>query len=582
LSNGFAPLQASGSAALPVQGSRPAPGVLRPDPETAARYKALGWWMDESLGEVVRRHAKSNPDGLAFVTLEERLTWAGYDAAADRLAGLLVGLGLAAGDRVALQLPDRPLVHVGFLGCERAGLVVVGIGARGGRSEVAHLLTRAASTTLLIEDAPGLDLTELVADLLARGAGLTHIVAVRADGAATVYAVQASGGVAEVEVASAPDDEVRARALGPDDLFALNSTSGTTGLPKCVTQFQNRWVAFHHLAVASGRLTGDDIYASMVPAPFGFGLWTSHFTPTLLGATCAILPRFRPADAIELLAREKVTVLACVSTQFLMMLDSPKLDEVELSLRAMYTGGERVPEARARIWEERTGGIVLQFFGSNETGAFTCTTLEDPADKRFTTAGKIIPDLHVRLFDENGGDITATGGPGQPGGSGPTLSMGYWDDEGANDQLYTREGWMLMGDLVTIDDEGYLSVVGRTSDFIIRGGKNISAAQVEELVGSDSAVAVAAVVAVPDDIFGERVCVLVEPSGLPGAGKLDLARINADLAAAGTSKEILPEYLVVLESLPRSSGAKVAKGDLRKLAAELTAKAEPGSTIDHR
>jgi acyl-CoA synthetase len=536
--------------------------------------------MDESLGDVVRRHAKSNPDGLAFVTLDERLTWAGYDSGADKLAGLLVGLGLAAGDRVALQLPDRPLVHLGFLGCERAGLVVVGIGARGGRSEVAHLLGRSSSTTLLIEDAPGLDLTELVADLLQRGAGLAHVVAVRADGDATVYAV--SGEQLEVvTVEAAPDDEVRARALGPDDLFALNSTSGTTGLPKCVTQFQNRWVAFHHLAVASGRLSSDDIFASMVPAPFGFGLWTSHVTPTLLGATCAILPRFRPADALELLAREKVTVLSCVSTQFLMMLDSPKLDEVELSLRAMYTGGERVPEGRARIWEERTGGIVLQFFGSNETGCFSCTTLEDPAEKRFTTAGKIIPDLHVRLFDESGQDITASGGPGQPGGSGPTLSMGYWDDEGANDQLYTSDGWMLMGDLVTIDDEGYLAVVGRTSDFIIRGGKNISAAQVEELVGSDAAVAVAAAVAVPDDIFGERVCVLVEPSAVPGA-KLELSRINADLARAGTSKELLPEYLVVLESLPRSSGAKVAKGDLRKLAAELTAKAEPGATIDHR
>ena len=565
-----------------MRGSRPAPGMLRPDPETAARYKALGWWMDESLGDVVRRNAKANPEGLAFVTLDERLTWSGYDAAADRLAGLLVGLGLAVGDRVALQLPDRPLVHVGFLGCERAGLVVVGIGARGGRSEVAHLLNRSGSTTLLIEDAPGIDPAELVADLRGRGAGLTHVVAVRADGAATVYMVGSDAGVREIEVEPAEGAEVRARALGPDDLFALNSTSGTTGLPKCVTQFQNRWVAFHHLAVASGRLTSDDVFASMVPAPFGFGLWTSHFTPTLLGATCAILPRFRPADALELLAREEVTVLACVSTQFLMMLDSPKLDDVELSLRAMYTGGERVPEARARSWEERTGGIVLQFFGSNETGAFTCTTLDDPAEKRFTTAGKIIPDLHVRLFDESGADITATGGPGQPGGSGPTLSMGYWDDEGANDQLYTGEGWMLMGDLVTIDDEGYLAVVGRTSDFIIRGGKNISAAQVEELVGSDSAVAVAAVVAVPDDIFGERVCVLVEPSGLPGAGQLDLTRINADLAAAGTSKELLPEFLVVLESLPRSSGAKVAKGELRKLAAELTAKADPGSTIDHR
>ncbi len=564
-----------------ARGSRPTPGARRPDAETAARYKAAGWWSDESLGDRVRHHAQTQPDSLAFVTLDERLTWAGYSAAADRLAGLLVGLGLAVGDRVALQLPDRPLVHVGFLGCERAGVVVVGIGARGGRAEVAHLLDRSGATTLLVADDPALLIDELVADLRSRGSALSHVLAVRADGGATVHAVTTSGAHA-IDVAPADDADVRPRALGPDDLFALNSTSGTTGLPKCVTQFQNRWFAFHRLAAVSGRLRPDDIFASVVPAPFGFGIWTSHVTPTLLGAPCAILPRFRPDDALTLLERERVTVLSCVSTQFLMMLDSPKLADVELSLRAMYTGGERVPEGRARVWEERTGGIVLQFFGSNETGAFSYTSLDDPVDKRFTTAGRLIPDMQVRLFDEKGADITAGGGPGQPGGSGPVLSLGYWDDEAANDQLYTPDGWMLMGDLVTIDADGYLTVAGRTSDFIIRGGKNISAAQVEELIGSDAQVSVAAAVAVPDDLFGERVCVLIEPAASHRQAPIELARINAQLVAAGVSKEVLPEYLVVLDALPRSSGAKVAKGELRALAADLTAAAAPGTTIDRR
>src|SRR5262249_6486063 len=198
----------------------------------------------------------------------------------------------------------------------------------------------------------------------------------------------------------------------------------------------------------------------------------------------------------------------------------------------------------------------------NETGALSCTTPDDPQELRLRTAGRVIPEMHVRLLDpDDDTDVTAPGTPGMPAGKGPACCLGYYEDDDANRALFTADGWMRMGDLVTIDADGYLSVVGRTSDIIIRGGKNISAAQVEDEVSSHPAVALCAAVAVPDDTFGERVCVFAELQ--PGHGALTLEALRAHLDARGTGKELWPERLVVLDALPRSSGGKVAKGELR-------------------
>ncbi len=175
----------------------------------------------------------------------------------------------------------------------------------------------------------------------------------------------------------------------------------------------------------------------------------------------------------------------------------------------MYTGGEMVPYDRALEWEERTGSTVLQFYGSNETGALSRTSLTDDRELRLRTAGRVLPEMQVKLYDEQGNDVTAGGGPAIPACKGATECLGYWDDEAANGQLYTADGWMLMADLATIDDEGVLTVVGRASDIIIRGGKNISAPKVEEDVASHPAVALVAAVAMPDPTFGEKVCAFV-------------------------------------------------------------------------
>jgi acyl-CoA synthetase len=330
-------------------------------------------------------------------------------------------------------------------------------------------------------------------------------------------------------------------------------------MPKCVVHTQNRWYYFHQKAVANGELTADDVFLPVIPTPFGFGIWTSHTTPIYLGATTVRIERFDPVATCAAIAQHQVTVLCCVSTQLAMILANPASSEFDLtSLRVVFTGGEPLPYTQAAQFEELTGVKILQFYGSNETGMLSATTVEDTLHRRLRTAGRIVPEMAVRLFDGDR-DVTESG-RGQPVCRGPATSLGYLGGTD-HDKLFTKNGQMRMGDICELDADGYLVLTGRTSDFILRGGKNISAVAVEEVVATHPAVAVAAAVAMPDSLFGERVCAFVE---LKQGTTLDLATLVGHLLQQGVSKELLPERLEVLDELPRSSGGKVAKGQLRE------------------
>jgi acyl-CoA synthetase len=518
--------------------------------------------VSKALADVIGERAVEAPDRAAYLAGGARLSWAEYDALSQQLARLLLGLGLERGERLAVLLPDGPGVHVAYLAAEKAGLVVVGIGARAGFRELEHALrlTRASGLISRAEH-QGRSMPELVRDLREQGLSIRQHLVVEdelAEGQPVLVSGSRPGG------ASASDEidaRLRSRRLAAEDLFLLNFTSGTTGLPKCVKHDQKRWMSFHEFARSAGDLNESDVFMCVVPAPFGFGIWSGHVTPALLGVPTLLMPRFSAGEAICLIERHRPTVLAAVSTQLVMMVNSPALESHDLtSLRVVFTGGEALPYERAAEFEERTGARVLQFYGSNETGAVSRTTLRDSREKRLRTAGRVIDEMNVRLFDESGNDVTASG-RGQPGCKGPTLSGGYYDDEAANARLIRDDGWMMLGDIVQIDDEGYLRVIGRKGDFIIRGGKNISGPGVEEEVSRHPAVAVAAAVAMPDEVFGERVCVYAELR--PGAS-LDLEGLAADLERRGVSKEIWPERLIVLPELPRSSGGKLAKQRLRE------------------
>ena len=511
--------------------------------EDSARFRAAGWWSDATLSDAVRSNAENSPEQPAYVDHPGvSLNWREFDRIASSLAERLAGIGVVRGDRVAVWHRDSAAIHVLFVAIERCGAVVVGIGARAGTREVAAIL-RSSRPKILIRDQERSGAAAVVAD----------------ECPVSTLVLGGDAGAPQLEV----DAEAKALGvdsrLGPDDVFLINSTSGTTGLPKCVVHTQNRWHYFHQKAVANGLLTSDDIFLPVIPMPFGFGIWTSHTTPIYLGATAVILDRFSARAACEAIARHKVTVLCCVSTQLTMLMAEPVCREHDLSsLRVIFAGGEALPYRPAAEFEELTGAKILQFYGSNETGMLSATTVDDSRRHRLRTAGRIVPEMAVRLFDGDH-DVTETG-RGQPACRGPATSLGYLGGTD-HDKLFTRDGWMRMGDICEIDADGYLTVTGRTSDFILRGGKNISATQVEDAVTTHPAVAVAAAVAMPDAVFGEKVCLYAE---LADSQAIDLPELVQHLLALGVSKELLPERLIVVDELPRSSGGKIAKGQLRE------------------
>src|SRR3984957_5868387 len=252
--------------------------IITADPVAAAKYRADGWWSDERHADRVRKLAAERPNDPAYITETARFTWADYDTASERIAAALLELGLERGDRVAVVLPGGPAVHAALVGVEKAGLVAVGIGARAGDREISHLLTRTAAKALITHAVQrGRPASDLKAAVVAQSAALEHLVLVPdflvADQPILV------DGVASTATGPVPLD----LGIGPDELFLLNSTSGTTGLPKCVMHTPNRWYYFHKLAEAAGRFRSDEVFLGAVPAPFGFGMWTAHFSPAILG-----------------------------------------------------------------------------------------------------------------------------------------------------------------------------------------------------------------------------------------------------------------------------------------------------------
>lgn len=534
------------------------------DPRIVERYTEAGWWGRDTMSEVVARRRAEQPHDIAYIANGQPHSWLEYDEMADRLRAILTD-ALPAQSRLAVVLPDSLEVHAVLVAAERANVVSVGIGVRAGDAEIAHLMTTSGAVSLVsAQSSNGRSASELRAALLALGVPLE------------LHLVLEGGAVQDLWLRPGPRPAaapVGPRVgFGPNEMFMLNSTSGTTGQPKCVIQFQNRWMHFVQLARDAGRLGPDDVLLAAVPAPYGFGLWTSHFAPAILGARTVLLPKFDADEMARLIERERVTTLLCVSTQFRMLLESAQARERDLSsLRVMFTGGEAVPYEKAVEFEERTGATVLQFFGSNESGAFSYTTLEDPRERRLRTAGRLIPTMDVRLYDEAGAVISTPDTPGQPGGTGPLTGVGYYSNEEGNRELFADDGSVLMGDLVSVDEAGYLTVVGRKSDIIIRGGKNISAAHIEEAMDTHPAVSMSAAVPVTDPVFGERVCAAVE---LKPAARLSLADLTAHLLERGMTKEYLPEYLMVVDALPRAGGEKVAKGEVRRLASAAVAAGE--------
>ena len=511
-----------------------------------AAWRAGGMYSDLTVGEAITAGGVAHGgDRIVFARVEgdtTAVTLAELVERAETCAHRLAGVGVGAGDMVVIQTPaDRSGTEV-LAAVWLLGAVAVPIATTATAGETAHALRQTgAACAVVAPEWRGRDLvTPLVNDNVHRVVVLGHEAV---DGAVAL------GGITPVAVPGGHRPH-------PSSVACVLYTSGSTAEPKGV-QHSHETLLCGLTAVpadASSRMLGT-FPAGHVAALLGL------LRPLTAGGTTVVMDRWSARAAAELIEEYRIT--ASVGTPFFL---STLLDEAERSgrdissLERFLCGAAAVPpELVAR--SEAAGIVTWRTYGSTEHPAISSGGPADPPEKRRLTDGRVTPGNEVRLLDENGVDVA----PGQEGeivARGPKQFLGY-QDAAADADAFVHATWFRTGDLGRFDEDGYLVVTDRLKDIIIRGGENISAREVEEVLSRLPGLAEVAVCAAPDQLWGEAVCAVVVPR--EGTTPPTVQELHEVASLAGLAAHKVPTKVVVTEALPRTAAGKVRKRDLRLL-----------------
>ncbi|HEX4447667.1 MAG TPA: long-chain fatty acid--CoA ligase [Polyangiaceae bacterium] len=478
-----------------------------------------------------------------------------------RLAGALVGLGCRPGDKVVLMMPNAPEVLVTYPAAWRAGLAIVPVLFVLEARELAYILANSGARVIVtssdlapkVEEATrGLDVHVLVSR------GDRHVGWERAPQSVRPLPPGWLTFDALVEQ-SAPLADIVPRA--PDDLATLLYTSGTTGQPKGVVQTHQNLGANARNAWNSATVRRtDEISLLVLPLAHTFGLSTL-IAGYLFGGRGVLMRRFDPERALALIEEHKVTYMAGVPTMFVLMMRHPHARKYDTSsVRRWLAGAAPMPVAQVVEFERTFGGAVYIGYGLSEASPSIAADREGSPRKPGAT-GVPLDGVEVKIVDDAGVEVPR-GTVGEICARGDNVSPGYYENPEATADTF-RDGWLFTGDMGYFDDDGYLFVVERKKDLIIRGGLNVYPKDVEDVILKHPAVLEAAVVGVPDARMGEEVCAYVvkRPDAALTAEEL-VAYCQASLAKYKT-----PRYVEFVEGLPRTSLGKIQKKEIRKLAA---------------
>ncbi|TMU98144.1 MULTISPECIES: class I adenylate-forming enzyme family protein [unclassified Streptomyces] len=517
-----------------------------------------GIWRTENLFQVLDENAARHGERLAVADAHRRLTYREFAEQTQLLAGWLSGLRLARGSVVAVQTRSSTLIPLMHFACDRADLTFLPLSDAWRSREVGHLLRQSRARVFIVPpDTKDFSYAEMISEL--RG-DLPELEVVAS-------AEEGSTGISVEEIVSRSSQFRGSPLASPNEPRMCMVTSGTSGLPKISLYTDNNLWYFLSTYVRTLESTGTEVFANLAPANTGStGYLFPVLTPLLFGSTCVMLEHWNPITALELLEREKVNVAVAVPTQVIKLLDVARDRQVDLSpLRAITTAGAPLPPEVAEEAERALGCRILPMYGATDGGVPAFTTVSDPAEKRYSTVGKIIPHTQFRIATADG-SVAEGGSAGEVQWRNPIKTLGYLNDDSQTQAAFTPDGLYRSGDLGKLDDEGYLRIVGRAKDLIIRGGQNVSPREIEDIVVGMEEVVEAAVLGLSDPVYGERVCLCVVPKG-PG---LTLERVAAYLQERGLPKFMIPEHFMEFSEFPLNSGGKVSKGDLRTLVLERT------------
>lgn len=506
------------------------------------------------LSAAFDRWTRERPDSVAVAQVDASHTYLGLARRVHACARALQGLGVSRGDVVSFQLPSWIETVALYLAINRMGAIANPIIPIYREHEVGFIVRQAGSRVLVIPRRyRGRDYHDMLPALGSER--LEHVVVCRArdDNA------PAPGGTLDWNtLLDRHAGEAPAVVSDPGADALLLYTSGTEASPKGARHSHATLEAEAQSMIVDGQLApGAGIF---VASPLGHiaGIDFGIHVPMALGAKACLMDKWEPKAAVDLIGRERCTWSTGV-TPFLDGLLAASRGGASLPLAGYRCGGADVPPHVIREAHAR-GVFAYRTYGCTEHPTITGWCGGARRDKAESTDGRPLPDVAIKIADpDDPSRVLASGQVGEICTKGPDLFLGYMD-AALNARAFDADGWFRTGDLGWLDADGYLTIAGRKKDIIIRKGENISAKEVEDLLGTHPAVADVAVIGVPDQTRGERVCAVVVPTPQT---ELRLADIAAWLERRGAARQKFPEQLELVTTLPRTATGKVRKSELR-------------------
>ncbi len=497
--------------------------------------------MSANLYELLRTRFPADPEAPVFLTTDGgRMSYGELDTAAARAAAALRGLGVAKGDRVAVQV-DKSIAAVAlYLGCLRVGAVYLPLNTGYMAAEVSYFLGDAEPHLLICTPVAEPALRDVSGQ-----AGVAHVLTLDDDG---------SGTWTDTVAGYEPDPAIE--PADADDLAAILYTSGTTG--------RSKGAMLSHRNLASNAQTlhriwgfrDGDVLIHALPIFHVHGLFIALHCALLNGSAMWFLPKFDADTVIDLLP--KATVLMGVPTFYTRLLDNPRLTTEQCShMRLFIAGSAPLLPDTFDAFTARTGHRILERYGMTETGMITSNPLD--GERLAGTVGFALPDVQVRVADDDG-TMMANGETGVLEITGPNVFGGYWRMPEKTRTEFRDDGWFITGDLAAMAQDGRVSIVGRAKDLIISGGYNVYPKEIEAVIDEVPGVLESAVIGVPHPDFGEAVTAVVVRDG---STEVDETAITASTGAQ-LAKFKNPKRVYFVDALPRNAMGKVQKNALRK------------------
>ena len=544
---------------------------------SAGRGPQDGVLLDDTIGQFLQQTAARYGDHTALVVSHQDIRWtyAEYLREIDRLAAGLLSLGVEPGDRVGIWAPNCFEWCLTQFATARMGAILVCINPAYRLHELEYVLNKVQCRVIVAAESFKTShylemLQELAPELNDKAAGkrlqseklpnlemVIRLGSQQSPGMLNFPDVCQLGGAAEVARLAG-----MGAALGPDDPINIQFTSGTTGNPKGVT-------LTHRNILNNGKIVGDGMQLSeadrlCIPVPLYhcFGMVLGNLACITHGSA-AVFPdaSFDPETTLRAVEREGCTALHGVPTMFLAELEHPDFPRFDLSsLRTGIMAGAPCPtELMKKVLQKMHMRDVLIAYGQTELSPVNhMTAIDDPLEKRVATVGKPGPHLEVQIVDADN-RVVPVGERGEICTRGYSVMKAYWDDEAETRNTIDSEGWLHSGDLGVMDEDGYVAVVGRIKDMVIRGGENIYPREVEEFLYSHPAIQEVQVFGIPDEKYGEQVCAWIK---LQADGELDEAGVR-DYCSGQIAHFKVPTRVCFVDSFPMTVTGKIQKFKMR-------------------